>query len=64
MTRLSALTPQQRAAIRERLDRTGRAQIGAVFDAGDAQALHDAAATVEYNVVTRRGSGHVDLPAA
>ena len=62
--RLSSLTPEHRAAIRERLTRTGRTQIEGVLEAADAQALYEAAGGAEYNVVTRRGAGHVDLPAA
>jgi Rps23 Pro-64 3,4-dihydroxylase Tpa1-like proline 4-hydroxylase len=60
---LTSLTDERRAAIRERLARTGRAQIDGVLVPADAQALHDAATTADFNVVTRRGSGHVDLPA-
>ena len=52
------------AAIRDRLAKTGRAQIDGVLKTVDAQALYEAAAAAEYNVVTRRGTGHVDLPAA
>ncbi len=62
--RLSHLAPEQRAAIRERLTRTGRTQVEGVLEAADAQALYEAAGAAEYNVVTRRGAGHVDLPAA
>lgn len=61
---LAPLDETQRAAIRERLHRTGRAQVEGVLAAGDALALNQAAAGAEYNIVTRRGSGHVDLPAA
>ena len=64
MPTLAPQTDEQRAAIRERLTRTGRAQIDGVLVAADAQALHDAATTADFNIVTRRGSGHVDLPAA
>lgn len=62
--RLSSLTPEHRAAIRERLTRTGRGQIAGVLETADVQALYQAAGAAEYNVVTRRGAGHVDLPAA
>ncbi len=61
---LAPLTEPQRAAIRERLARSGRAQVDGVLIEADALALHRAAVQAEYNVVTRRGSGHVDLPAA
>ena len=61
---LGPLDETQRAAIRERLRRTGRAQVEGVLADRDALALNQAAAGAEYNIVTRRGSGHVDLPAA
>ena len=64
MPTLAPQTDEQRATIRERLTRTGRAQIDGVLVPTDAQVLLDAAATADFNVVTRRGSGHVDLPAA
>ncbi|MFA4940504.1 2OG-Fe(II) oxygenase family protein [Brevundimonas sp.] len=61
---LTPLTDERRAAIRERLARTGRTQIDGVLTPADAQGLYEAATTADYNVVTRRGTGHVDLPAA
>jgi SM-20-related protein len=61
---LTPLTDERRAAIRERLARTGRTQIDDVLVPADAQALYETATTADYNVVTRRGTGHVDLPAA
>ncbi|MFN7108299.1 MAG: 2OG-Fe(II) oxygenase [Brevundimonas sp.] len=61
---LTPLNDERRAAVRERLARTGRAQIDGVLAPADAQELYEAATTADYNVVTRRGTGHVDLPAA
>jgi Rps23 Pro-64 3,4-dihydroxylase Tpa1-like proline 4-hydroxylase len=61
---LSPLADERRAAIRKRLRQTGRAQIDSVLAPADAQALYDAATCTDFNVVTRRSSGHVDLPAA
>ncbi|WP_426023599.1 2OG-Fe(II) oxygenase [Brevundimonas sp. PWP3-1b1] len=61
---LTPLTDERRAAVRERLARTRRAQIDGVLAPADAQGLYEAATTADYNVVTRRGTGHVDLPAA
>ena len=61
---LSALDNARRAAIRKRLARTGRAQVDGVLDPADAQGLYEAATAADFNVVTRRGTGHVDLPAA
>jgi SM-20-related protein len=64
MPTLAPLPEARRAAIRERLNRTGRAQVDGILVEGDAVALHEAAAGEGYNVVTRRGTGHVDLPGA
>ena len=61
---LTLLTDERRAAIRERMARTGRTQIEGILALNDAQGLYEAATTADYNVVTRRGKGHVDLPAA
>jgi len=61
---LAPLTDQRCAALRDRLTRTGRVQVDALLAASDAESLYAAAVKVPYNVVTRRGSGHVDLPAA
>lgn len=61
---LTLLDEGRRTAIRDRLAKTGRAQIDGVLKPVDAQALYEAATSAEYNVVTRRGTGHVDLPAA
>ena len=61
---LTLLTDERRAAIRERMARTGRTQIDGILALNDAQGLYEAATTADYNVVTRRGKGHVDLPAA
>lgn len=62
-----ALAPQSeatRAAIRERLARTGRAQVVDILTDSYAVHLQSEAAGADYNVVTLRASGHVDLPAA
>lgn len=61
---LNALSPERRVAIRERLHRTGRAQIDSFLTEETAGALYELARDADYNVVTRRGSGHVDLPSA
>lgn len=61
---LSALSPERRAVIRERLQRTGRAQIVDILTESSAAALFELASAADYNVVTRRGTGHVDLPSA
>jgi len=64
---IPTLAPQSdeaRAAVRERLARTGRAQMMDLLDPASAHALQTAAQTTDYNVVTLRASGHVDLPSA
>jgi len=61
---LNAASSERRAAIRERLQRTGRAQVVDVLTAPSADALFELARAADYNVVTRRGTGHVDLPSA
>lgn len=43
---------------------TGRAQVNGLFAGGHAAYLAEQAANAPYNTVTRRGSGHVDFPAA
>lgn len=62
--RLAAQTPDRIAATRDRLVRTGRAQLRGLLDAAYARHLKAEAETVDYNVVTLRGTGHVDLPGA
>jgi len=52
------------SAVRERLARTGRAQLPEVLASSYAMALRQAADAVDFNIVTRRSTGHVDLPAA
>ncbi len=62
-----ALAPQTvaaRAAIRDRLARTGRAQIVDLLTEPYAVHLQSEAARADYNVVTLRATGHIDLPAA
>jgi len=57
---LAPLDEAQRAAIREHLGRTGGAQVDGILAEGDAVTLHQVAAEADYNVVTCRGSGHVE----
>ena len=61
---LAIQDPARRASIRDRLARTGRAQVEGVLTPSDALGLYEAATAADFNVVTRRGTGHVDLPAA
>lgn len=61
---LSDLSPDRRAAVRERLAASGRVQVRDILSPASARALHAAACEADYNVVTRRGTGHVDLPGA
>lgn len=61
---LGTVSADQRAAIQERLSKTGRAQVADIMSAEYATALREAAERVDFNIVTRRSTGHVDLPAA
>ena len=57
-------SPAALAATRDRLARTGRSQMHGLLGDAYARHLRDQAAVAEFNVVTQRGTGHVDLPAA
>ncbi len=61
---LGEISTETLLAVRERLTRTGRAQLPEVLAADYAKALREAADGVDFNIVTRRSTGHVDLPAA
>ncbi|MNS94063.1 hypothetical protein D3C86_1409980 [compost metagenome] len=61
---LGALSEQQRQVIHERLARTGRSQVVDVLSGAYAEHLSAQAAKAPFNTVTRRATGHVDLPAA
>ncbi|CAN5133733.1 2OG-Fe(II) oxygenase family protein [soil metagenome] len=61
---LSFHTPAEIEAARDRLARTGRAQLHDLLTGADAHRLRVEAQAVDYNVVTLRGTGHVDLPGA
>lgn len=61
---LAPLDPAARAVVRERLARTGRAQVVGLLTEAYAHRLQDQAVEAEYNVVTQREAGHVSLPAA
>lgn len=54
----------KRQSIRDRLVATGRAQVVDLLSGGYAEYLAARAAEAPFNTVTRRGEGHVDLPAA
>ena len=54
----------QRQSIRDRLAQTGRAQVADLLRPDYADHLAASAANAPFNTVTRRGDGHVDLPAA
>lgn len=57
-------SPATLSAVRERLGATGRAQLHGLLAAPCAEHLRAEADGADYNVVTRRSTGHVDLPAA
>lgn len=59
-----SLSDDRRQAIRDRLARTGRAQVVDILRPDYARHLAASAARAPFNTVTRKGSGHVDLPAA
>ena len=54
----------QRQSIRDRLAQTGRAQVADLLRPDYADHLAASAANAPFNTVTRRGDGHIDLPAA
>ena len=61
---LASLSAGQRQSIRDRLASTGRAQVIDLLSGDYADHLAACAAEAQFNTVTRRASGHVDLPAA
>lgn len=61
---LASLSDEQRRSIPDRLARTGRAQVVDLLRPDYADHLAASAAEAPFNTVTRRGDGHVDLPAA
>jgi SM-20-related protein len=56
--------PDRIASVRARLIETGRAQLVDLLDPAYASSLKTSAEGVDYNVVTQRGTGHVDFPSA
>lgn len=61
---LAAQSPEALAAVRTRLAETGRAQLHDFLTPTSAKALLAEAQGVDFNIVTRKSTGHVDLPAA
>lgn len=61
---LASLSDAHRQSIQDRLAKTGRAQVVDLLYGDYADHLAAAAAEAPFNTVTRRGSGHVDLPSA
>ena len=57
-------SPATLSALRERLAATGRAQLHDLLAASCAEHLRAEAEQPDFNVVTRRSTGHVDLPGA
>lgn len=53
---------QKRADVRSRLALTGRTQIDRFLNEASAHALHQVAYSETYNVVSRRTTGHMDMP--
>jgi len=61
---LASLPDEQRLSIQDRLGRTRRAQGIDLLSGGYAAHLSARAADASFNTVTRKGDGHIDLPAA
>lgn len=61
---LAEHSPATLSAVRDRLSATGRAQLHGLLTEAYAAHLRVEAEGADYNVVTRRSTGHVDLPAA
>ena len=61
---LFSLSDEQRGSIQGRLARTGRAQVIDLLRPDYADHLAASAAAAPFNTVTRKGTGHIDLPAA
>lgn len=61
---LANQSPATLKAVRDRLTATGRAQLHDLLTPNYAEYLRAEADQADYNVVTRRSTGHVDLPAA
>lgn len=57
-------SPATLSAVRDRLATTGRAQLHHLLTDDYAAHLRSEADKIDYNVVTRRSTGHVDLPGA
>lgn len=57
-------SPATLSSARARLDATGRVQLHDLLTTAYAEHLRSEAEKPEFNVVTRRSAGHVDLPAA
>ena len=61
---LASQSDARRQSIRDRLATTGRAQVVDLLSEAYADHLAASAADAPFNTVTRRGDGHIDLPAA
>ncbi|WGM30805.1 2OG-Fe(II) oxygenase family protein [Brevundimonas sp. NIBR11] len=61
---LAEHSPATLSAVRDRLARTGRAQLHGLLTESYAAHLRAEADKPDFNVVTRRSTGHVDLPGA
>ena len=59
---LQSLEGERLASVQNRLEQTGRAQIADFLTEDTAQAIHQAAVAETYNIVSRRGTGHMDMP--
>jgi len=62
MFEIGSVDPQRLAAIQVRLAQTGRAQVENVLSPASAKALYERAVEAQFNVVTRKSDGHMDMP--
>ncbi|WP_292050750.1 MULTISPECIES: 2OG-Fe(II) oxygenase [unclassified Brevundimonas] len=64
MLELNPVDAERAESIKARLQRTGRAQIENVLTSASAERLLERATAAQYNVVTRKSDGHIDMPSA
>lgn len=62
MLEVAPMTPERIAAIKERLMRTERAQVENFLSPNAAKVLYEHSVEAQFNVVTRKSDGHIDMP--
>ena len=58
---LASIPAEYIEQVRARLAQTGRTQLTSILTPASAQAAFEAADSANYNVVTRKGTGHIDM---